>query len=105
VLAELLRDRGLLAVGGSGPQVWVAAASLDRDQDVRRAATVLRRAGVSVEYALRDQQLMKQVKAAKSAGAEFVLTLNDAPDDRGARHAWSTAPVPEWDRVITEIGL
>jgi histidyl-tRNA synthetase len=41
-------------------------------------ATVLRRAGASVEYALREQSLSKQRKASHSAGATYFVTL--APD-------------------------
>ncbi len=104
VLAELLRDRGLLPSKTPGPQVWVAAEATSMEGDVRRAATVLRRHGVSVEYALREQALMKQVKAAKSAGASWILTLHDratAP----APHTWSHEPLPEWDRLLTDIDL
>ncbi|HEY9228172.1 MAG TPA: histidine--tRNA ligase, partial [Gemmatimonadaceae bacterium] len=104
VLAELLRDRGLLPSKAEGPQVWVAAEAPSREPDVRRAATALRRSGVSVEYALREQAIMKQVKAAKSAGAAFVLTLHDA--STGRRHSWSPAAAPpEWNRLIEEIGF
>jgi histidyl-tRNA synthetase len=103
VLGELLRDRGLLPSKANAPQVWVAAASLERERDVRRAATALRREGVSVEYALRPQPLMKQVKAAKSAGAEWVLTLNDVGS--GGGHAWKPEAPAAWDRVIEDLGL
>ena len=104
VLGELLRDRGLLPQNAGGPQVWVAADSPEQGHDVRRAATALRRHGVSVEYALREQALMKQVKAAKSAGAEWVLTLH-APAAAPERHTWNPAPPAEWNRVIADIGL
>jgi histidyl-tRNA synthetase len=104
VLGELLRDRGLLPKHAGGPQVWVAAESVEQCNDVRRAATALRRHGVSVEYALREQPLMKQVKAAKSAGAEWVLTLHAAAT-APERHTWSPAPPAEWNRVIADIGL
>jgi hypothetical protein len=50
-------------------------------RDARR--TALRRGGVSVEYALRDQQLMKQVKAAKSAGAAWVSRCTTRRHDEG----------------------
>ena len=80
------------------------AAQADPDESVRRAATALRRHGVSVEYALREQPLMKQVKAAKSAGAEWVLTLH-APATAPERHTWNPAPPAEWNRVIADIGL
>ena len=103
VLAELLRERGLLPSKTPGPQVWVAAEAASMDGDIRRAATVLRRHGVSVEYALREQALMKQVKAAKSAGTGWVLTLHAADSD--ARHSWSPEPPPEWERLITDIDL
>ena len=104
VLAELLRDRGLLPTRVEGPQVWVAAESSTRQRDVRRAATALRRGGVSVEYALRDQAIMKQVKAAKSAGAAFVLTLHDVTGERP--HTWNPDSAPsEWNRLINDIGL
>ena len=104
VLGELLRDRGLLPQNAGGPQVWVAAESVEQSNDVRRAATALRRHGVSVEYALREQPLMKQVKAAKSAGAEWVLTLH-APATAPERYTWNPAPPAEWNRVIADIGL
>jgi histidyl-tRNA synthetase len=106
VLAELLRDRGLLTAKAEGPQVWVASESSNRQRDVRRAATALRNNGISVEYALRDQHLMKQVKAAKSAGASWVLTLHDTADDKATSpHSWNPNPPPDWDRVLTDIGL
>lgn len=104
VLAELLRDRGLLPSKTLGPQVWVAAETAEMAGRVRRAATVLRRHGVSVEYALREQALMKQVKAAKSIGAEWVLTLHD-PATGAKPHSWTPDPPPEWDGLLSEIDL
>jgi histidyl-tRNA synthetase len=106
VLAELLRDRGLMPSKAEGPQVWVASETSTRERDVRRAATALRRGGVSVEYALRHQQIMKQVKAAKSAGASWVLTLHDAANEKaGGSRTWNPDPPPEWDRLLADIGL
>jgi histidyl-tRNA synthetase len=109
VLAELLRDRGLLPSKGEGPQVWVAAESPALQSHVRRAATALRRHGVSVEYALRDQPLMKQVKAAKSAGAAFILTLRGdssaSAAAEGERHTWNPEPPPEWNDLLSALGL
>jgi histidyl-tRNA synthetase len=106
VLTELLRDRGLLPAKVGGPQVWVAAESPQQQRDVRRAATALRHHGLSVEYALREQPLMKQVKAARSAGAGWVLTLH-APREAGGTepHSWNPDPPPGWDEVVTTIGL
>lgn len=100
VLGELLRDRGLLPSKTPGPEIWIAAEAASMDRDVRRAATVLRRHGLSVEYALREQPLMKQVKAAKSAGASWVLTLH-----ADKKHSWSPEPRPEWDVLLSGIDL
>src|SRR3954468_417981 len=102
VLAELLRDRRLLPSNTLGPQVWIAAETAEMAGRVRRAATALRRHGVSVEYALREQALMKQVKAAKSLGAEWVLTLHD-PATSAKPHSWTPEPPPEWNRLLSEI--
>src|SRR5215471_13815942 len=49
VLAELLRDRGLSDAPIGEPDYWVAAAENGDLRDAMRAATALRRAGVSVE--------------------------------------------------------
>ena len=107
VLAELLRDRGLLPSRADGPQVWIAGDTASTQHDVRRAAAALRRGGVSVEYALREQQLMKQVKAAKAAGAGFVLTLHDrAGSGADATRTWAPDAVPpEWNRLLDDVGL
>jgi histidyl-tRNA synthetase len=105
VLAELLRDRRLLPSKSDGPEVWVAADSSSLEFAVRRAATALRHRGARVEYALREQALMKQVKAAKSAGASWVLTLHDPSAGSGPRHSWSSAPPPDWETTLLDIGL
>jgi histidyl-tRNA synthetase len=106
VLAEVLRDRGLLPSKTEGPQVWVVGETVDMRPHVRRAATALRRNAVSVEYALRDQPFMKEIKSAKSAGAQWILTLND-PASHSARgpHTWTPDAPPDWDRLIADIGL
>ena len=106
VLGELLRDRGLLPSKVAGPEVWVAAEGPNMEREIRRAATALRHAGVSVEYALREQAIMKQVKAAKSAGVAFVLTLQDPSAQPAERHSWSSPDVPpEWEQLLHDIGL
>jgi hypothetical protein len=49
---------------------------------------------------------MKQVKAAKSAGATWVLTLHhDEVAGAAARHTWNPDPPPDWDQLLTSIGL
>ena len=86
VLGELLRDRGLLPSTPPSPEFWVAAADDVDAARVRSAVGALRRAGRRVEYALRPQQVGKQLKAAVSAGAAQALILRaDAPDDAVVR--------------------
>jgi histidyl-tRNA synthetase len=75
VLGELLRSRGLADAPLGEPDFWIAAAETGDLRDVLLAATKLRRAGASVEYALRPQSLSKQKKAAFSAGATYFLTV------------------------------
>ena len=71
----MLKTRGLSDVPIGEPDFWVAAAEDGDLRDVILAATQLRRAGASVEYALRPQSLSKQRKAAFSAGATYFVTL------------------------------
>ena len=76
VLAELLRERRLLAGVSRGLDYWVAGA----DDDVPAArvmcvATELRRRGLRTEYALRPQKLGNQLKAAGRAHAVKVCIL------------------------------
>ena len=77
VLADLLRDRGYLQEHATvmQPDFWVATETDALRGDVISVATLLRRAGAAVEYALRDQSLSKQRKASHSAGATYFVTL------------------------------
>jgi len=89
VITELLRERGMLAdrVTVAQPDFWIAAPDAAAGEplagraghfSVVAVATALRRAGASVEYALRDQSLTKQKKASRAAGATYFVSL--APD-------------------------
>jgi histidyl-tRNA synthetase len=82
VLTELLRDRGL-NVTVAAPDFWVAGDDA-MEAEVVRTSAALRRAGASVEYALRKQQLGKQKKAAQSAGAAYFVTLEQGFTQTGA---------------------
>ncbi len=101
VLGELLRDRGLLPSAPLAPEFWVAATD-DTDVNlVQRVVGSLRRSGRRVEYALRPQQLSKQLKAAVSAGAAHALILrSDAPNDAVLRDLTTgtetTVPLDTW---------
>jgi histidyl-tRNA synthetase len=92
VLGELLRDRGLLPSAPPAPEFWVAAADDVDASVVRTTVGALRRAGRRVEYALRPQQIGKQLKAAVSAGAAQALILRaDAPGEGTLRDLKSGA--------------
>ncbi len=69
VLSELLRARGLMRAESTSPEFWVAPEGPELLPQVMEVATALRRSGASVEYALRSQQLSRQLKAATAAGA------------------------------------
>ncbi len=76
VLAELLRDRGLLHVSHPAVDYWLTATDGVPTERVMREAARLRGAGHSVEFALRPQTVSKQLKAAKAAGARETVTLD-----------------------------
>ena len=78
VLGELLRDRGLMPGAAPALDYWVAADDPALLPMVMRVTTLLRRVGHSVEYALRDQALGKQLKAAQAAGARTVAVFRQA---------------------------
>jgi histidyl-tRNA synthetase len=79
---------------------------------VMRVATLLRRLGHSVEYALRDQALGKQLKAAQAAGARAVAVFRQAAvTDRGevtvrslVGGAERSLPVSAWLEELTAAG-
>jgi len=89
VLSDLLRERGLMPSRVLGPEVWlVGSDSGDRSAArVREVATNLRRSGLSVEYALRQQSLNSQRSSAKQAGATFVVALPTAAETESL---WNT---------------
>ena len=77
VLGEILRERGLMKSDVDGPDFWLAADEGAPRSAVLRAASALREAGVSVDYALKPQSVSKQRKAAYSAGARYFAALVD----------------------------
>ncbi|MHB1192408.1 MAG: histidine--tRNA ligase [Longimicrobiales bacterium] len=79
VLGELLAERGLLP--GYRRQVDYFLVSIGEEQRPRALALAheLRERGRSVAYALRDQSVRKQFKAAETEGARRVLVLG--PDE------------------------
>ena len=81
VLGELLRARGLLPVQPPSLDYWVASAAPGARDRIMATAAAIRARGRSAEYALREQQLGRQLKHAAAAGAKRAVIL--AADDPG----------------------
>jgi histidyl-tRNA synthetase len=75
VLGELLRARGLMPSTEPSIHYWIAYDDALLLPMAMQTATLLRRLGYAVEYALRDQSLDKQLKAARAAGAVAAVLL------------------------------
>lgn len=75
VLGELLRGRGLMPESLPRTDYWVAGDDESLTADVMSVAAELRRRDRSVEYALKPQQLSRQLKAASAAGAERAILI------------------------------
>jgi histidyl-tRNA synthetase len=83
VLGELLRAKGLMPKWEPEVHVWIAYADQSLLDDAMRIARRLRDMKKSVEFALRPQQMPKQLKAADAAGAQTALLLVPPDVERG----------------------
>ena len=75
VLGELLKARGKLPEHAPALDYWVAYEDASQRPEAMRVATVLRRDGASVEYALRPLPLGKQLDAARKSRATAAVIL------------------------------
>jgi histidyl-tRNA synthetase len=75
VLGELLDSRGKMPVAEAAVDVWVAYGDAGSVEDAMRVAALLRARGRSVEYALGNQKLARQLKAAHSARARATVVI------------------------------
>ncbi|MBA3260808.1 MAG: histidine--tRNA ligase [Gemmatimonadales bacterium] len=80
VLAELLRDRGLIPGEASSIDVFLAGITEDDLPHVLALTHELRDAGLRAEYALSSQAVGKQLKLADSRRARLAIVIG--PDDR-----------------------
>jgi histidyl-tRNA synthetase len=83
VIAELLRKRGLIPVGESRTDYWIASDDDGLVREVMHVAAELRQKDKSVEYALKPQQLSRQLKAAAAAGASSAVLIKRDAFSRG----------------------
>jgi len=75
VLGELLRSRGKMPQSEAAVDVWVAYGESGGVEDAMSVAAKLRARGRSVEYALGNQKLARQLKAAHAAGARQTVVV------------------------------
>ncbi len=75
VLGELLRSRGKMPLSEASVDVWVAYGESGGVEDAMSVAAKLRARGRSVEYALGNQKLARQLKAAHAAGAKQTVVV------------------------------
>jgi histidyl-tRNA synthetase len=83
VLGELLRTKSLIPAAPAQTDYWVAGDDEAMLPDVMRVASQIRNRDRSVEYALKPQQLSRQLKAATSAGAKNAVIVRRDGLDRG----------------------
>ncbi|HEX2090890.1 MAG TPA: histidine--tRNA ligase [Longimicrobiaceae bacterium] len=79
VLAELLRDRGLLPQTGRSLDYYLIAKDWDQRKDLLNLAHRLRDTGHSVEYSFKPAGVNKQFKNASALGARRTVVLG--PDE------------------------
>jgi histidyl-tRNA synthetase len=80
VLAELLKEKGLIPADASSIDVFLAFIAEEDLPDVLALAHRLRDQGLRVEYALGPQTVGKQLKLADARNARLAAVLG--PDER-----------------------
>jgi histidyl-tRNA synthetase len=83
VLGELLRARGLFPEAEAQTDFWVAGDDESLLPAVMQVAAKIRRRDRSAEYALKPQQLSRQLKAASSAGARNAVIIKREAYEKG----------------------
>ena len=83
VIGELLRANGLMPPTEQRTDYWIASDDYSLVAEVMSVAAELRRRDKSVEYALKPQQLSRQLKAASAAGADSAVLLERDAFERG----------------------
>ena len=84
VLGELLRARGRMPANSASPDFWVAFTDPAQFTAAVAVASRLRRSGASVEYALREQALARQLKSAATVGAPRVIIVGSISEPANA---------------------
>jgi histidyl-tRNA synthetase len=103
VLGELLAERGLVPEYEPGLDYFVVVVTAAERPAALQVAHALRERGHSVAYALRDQSVGKQMKAASRDGARTVLVIGPDEVERGALVARDMATGEEKDVPLAEL--
>ncbi|MGK7313058.1 MAG: histidine--tRNA ligase [Candidatus Longimicrobiales bacterium M2_2A_002] len=104
VLAELLRERGLLPDAAPGPDYHIVTITDDERPVLRRVARRLRDAGHSVSYTLRQVGVGKQFKDADSRNAVRTIVLGPDEVGRGVAVVRSMASGDEREVPLDTLG-
>ena len=103
VLGELLADRGLVPTFRRELDYFVVAVSPEERPEALRIAQTLRESGKSVAYSLREQSVVKQMKAAGREGACVVLILGPDELERGRLVARDMTSGEEREVVLSDL--
>ena len=103
VLGELLADRGLVPTFRRELDYFVVAVSPEERPEALRIAQTLRESGKSVAYSLREQSVVKQMKAAGREGASVVLILGPDELERGRLVARDMTSGEEREVVLSDL--
>lgn len=103
VLGELLAERGLVPEYRPELDYFMVAVTDGERGELLRIAHRLREQGHSVAYALRDQSVGKQMKAATKEGAKTALILGPEEMERGCIVARDLKTGEEADVKIAEL--
>jgi histidyl-tRNA synthetase len=103
VLAELLEEEGALPQYRKSLDYFIVTVSEAQRGEALRIAHVLREKGSSVAYALRDQGVTKQLKAAGREGAREVLIVGPDELARGCVVAREMASGSEREVSLAEL--
>jgi histidyl-tRNA synthetase len=104
VLAELLRERGLLPEEPPGPDYFIVTITEDERPVMRRVARQLRAAGHSVAYTLRQVGVGKQFKDANSRNARRTVVLGPEEVGRGVAVVKAMDTGDEQELGLDELG-
>lgn len=104
VLAELLRERGLLPEAAPGVDYYIVTITDDQRPTLRRVARRLRDAGHSVAYTFRQVGVGKQFKDANARNARHTVVLGPDEVGRGVAVVRAMGTGEEREVALDELG-